>query len=131
MARRAYKPVVTVTRNRHGAKLANQEAADDVRRIRADTRLEPGFHGSVQRKGSEHRTRNSVTAITAGDGPFCTILFSLKILAGPSTTPRSVSCAATGLGSKMVADVLFSFHAAAKAGCNPRCWREMGWPTRL
>jgi|ERR1035441_9246887 hypothetical protein len=83
MARRAYKPVVTVTRNRRGAKLANQEAADGVGRIRADTGLEPEFHGSVQRKGSEHRTRNSVTAISAGDSPFRRVLFSLRILAAP------------------------------------------------
>jgi hypothetical protein len=103
MARRAYKPVGTVTRNRRGAHHANQEAADGVGRIRADTGLEPEFHGSVQRKGSEHRTRNSVAAITAGDALFGTVLFSLRILAEGSITSRFISCAATGLGSKMVA----------------------------
>jgi hypothetical protein len=103
MARRAYKPVVTVTRNRRGAKLGNQEAADGVERIRADTGLEPEFHGSVQRKGSGHRTRNSVTATPAGDGLFWAVLFSLNILARPSITWRCLSCAATELGSKMVA----------------------------
>jgi hypothetical protein len=51
MARRAYKPVATVTRNRRAAKLANQEATDRVGRIRADTGPEPEFHRSVQQKG--------------------------------------------------------------------------------
>ena len=69
----------------------------------ADTGLEPEFHGSVQRKGLEHRTRNSVTAVSAGDGLFWAVLFSLNILARPSISFRSLSCAATGLGSKMVA----------------------------
>jgi hypothetical protein len=86
-----------------GAKPPNQEATDGVGRIRADTGLEPKFHGNVQWKRLEHRTRNSVMAVSTGDDPFCTILFSLRILARPSTAPCSVSCAATGLGSKMVA----------------------------
>jgi len=103
MARRAYKPVGTVTRNRRGAKLANQEAADGVGRIRADAGPEPEFHGRVQRKGSEHRTRNSVAAISASDGLFCTVLFSLRILAEPSIVSRALPRAATELGSKMVA----------------------------
>jgi len=100
---RAYNPVAAVARDRRGAKLRNEQAADGVRRILTDTGLEPEFHGGVQQKGLEHRTRNAVTAISASDGLFCTVLFSLRILAKPSTTTLSVSCAATGLGSKMVA----------------------------
>jgi hypothetical protein len=50
-----------------------------------------------------HRTRNSVAAVSTDDGPFCTDLFSWKILAWPSITSRVVSSAATELGSKMVA----------------------------
>jgi hypothetical protein len=61
------------------------------------------FHGSVQRKGLEHRIRNAFAAVPAGNGPFRTGLFSLRILVGPSITSRLVSCAATELGSKMVA----------------------------
>jgi len=45
--RRAYKPVVTVARNRRGAKLRNEQAADGVTRIRTDACLEPEFHGNV------------------------------------------------------------------------------------
>ncbi len=51
----------------------------------------------------EQRIRNAFVAVPAGDGPFRTVLFSLRILARPSITSRSVSCAATELGSKMVA----------------------------
>jgi hypothetical protein len=46
--------------------------------------------------------RNSVTAISAGNALFYAALFSLRILAGTSITSCFVSCAATGLGSKMV-----------------------------
>jgi len=91
---RAYNPVAAVARDRRGAKLRNEQAADGVRRILTDTGLEPEFHGGVQQKGLEHRTRNAVTAISASDGLFCTVLFSLRILAKPSTTTLSVSCAA-------------------------------------
>jgi hypothetical protein len=56
-----------------------------------------------QPSGRMHRTRNSVAAISASDGPFCSGLFSLSISASPSTTSRFVSPVATGSGSKMVA----------------------------
>ena len=56
---RAYNPVAAVARDRRGAKLRNEQAADGVRRIRTDTGLEPEFRGGVQQKGLEHRTRNA------------------------------------------------------------------------
>ena len=61
------------------------------------------FMGMSSGGGLEHRIRNSFAALPDGDGPFCAVLFSLKILARRSITSRSVSCSATALGSKMVA----------------------------
>ena len=119
---RAYDPVAAIARDRHSAKLRDEHAADGVGQIGADAGLEPELHGSVRRKGSgcarrrgaprpnlrassavEHRIRNAFAAVPAGDGPFRTVLFSFRILAGPSITSRLVWCAATELGSKMVA----------------------------
>ena len=51
----------------------------------------------------KYRTRNSVAAVSADDGLCGVVLFYLRILAPPSIRFQFVSCAATGLGSKMVA----------------------------
>jgi tetratricopeptide (TPR) repeat protein len=50
-----------------------------------------------------HRTRNSVVAISASGGLFCTVLFSLGIWAASSITSRLVSCAATLASSEATA----------------------------
>ncbi len=71
---RAYNPVVIVARNRRGAKLPNQEATNCAGRIRADTGLEPEFHGGIQRKRLGQRIRNSFATIPARDGPFRPVL---------------------------------------------------------
>jgi len=57
----------------------------------------------LEESALEHRIRNAFAAVPAGGGPFRTVLFSWTILVGPSITSRLVSCAATELGSKMVA----------------------------
>jgi hypothetical protein len=50
-----------------------------------------------------NRTRNAAAPISARSGLFHKIPFSFAILMTPSIACRLVSCAATGLGSKMVA----------------------------
>jgi|SRR5271169_1061730 len=81
-------------RGRRGLPLSGTTCATSVSLERCNTAADVA---------NKHRTRNSVTAISASGGPYCAALFYLKILTKPSISSRLVSCAATGLGSKMVA----------------------------
>ena len=71
-----------------------------ARQCRTACRPSWRWHSRVENK---HRTRNSVMAITARGLLPHRVLICLRILTGRSVACRSVSFAATGLGSKMVA----------------------------